>query len=727
VADPLSLSPEDFCPYVGLQPFTVRDQAYFFGREKEQRVISANLFAAPLTILYGPSAVGKSSVLQAGVASHLASEPRTAVVYFASWQGDDYLPRLKAECRRAISAALTGELAVDDSLPLDEWIVGAVAQFRGALLLMLDQFEEYLLYHREEDEHALDAALARVVNRQDVSAHVLIGLRDDSLSKLNRFSRRIPNLLGNTLQLRRLSPEAARRAITGPIERYTADHPGGRRTIIDEPLVNRIIADVQIENVVASVSGGIGGVHASEDRGRIETAFLQLVLTELWRAASARPGERRLNAETLDALGGAKAIVRSHVDRELQKLGEVGREIAAKLFLHLVTPSGAKYALRTEDLVELAGRPRDQVTSVLTSLSSARLLRRLDPPERYEIFHDAFAVALLEWRKGYLQAQLQQEALRVAEARRREEFKELARRRRWQALIAFVILLLSGFTVYLVHERRDKAELAANLEIAETSAAKSAAAKEAALIAKKQAEAEKRAGEDTIAAKELALQAERARLGGDTAKATLLRAQQADKQLSANLAKKQADQYSQQSTAKLDEATQKQLRLDDLVKDAGAKGYSVSTLGNAAAQAAPTPGPPDTGAPAAEPPTAVEPSTAESGPPAPGNTPVGGDFRDPYRKAIAAKDQKRWKDAQAFLETALARNPRDTGEVINISGFGNVEPYLPHFYLGSVLHSQDKCADALKQFDLSEQDDAIKKTRLYKSLQQQRSACENKK
>jgi hypothetical protein len=76
----------DFCPYVGLQPFRVRDREYFFGREREQRVISANLFASPLTVLYGPSAVGKSSVLQAGVVPHLQREPRTAVAYFATWQ-----------------------------------------------------------------------------------------------------------------------------------------------------------------------------------------------------------------------------------------------------------------------------------------------------------------------------------------------------------------------------------------------------------------------------------------------------------------------------------------------------------------------------------------------------------------------------------------------------------------------------------------------------------------
>ena len=42
-----------FCPYVGLQPYNPQDSDYFFGRERQQAVVTSNLFAAPLTVLYG--------------------------------------------------------------------------------------------------------------------------------------------------------------------------------------------------------------------------------------------------------------------------------------------------------------------------------------------------------------------------------------------------------------------------------------------------------------------------------------------------------------------------------------------------------------------------------------------------------------------------------------------------------------------------------------------------
>ena len=48
-------------PYVGLQPYGETDRDFFFGREDETRIILSNLYAGPLTVLYGASGVGKSS------------------------------------------------------------------------------------------------------------------------------------------------------------------------------------------------------------------------------------------------------------------------------------------------------------------------------------------------------------------------------------------------------------------------------------------------------------------------------------------------------------------------------------------------------------------------------------------------------------------------------------------------------------------------------------------
>src|SRR5512147_463773 len=75
-----------YSPYQGLIPYTEQDSNFFFGREKETRLVIANLFASPLTLLYGPSGVGKSSVLRAGAASELARRDQLDVVVKSDWK-----------------------------------------------------------------------------------------------------------------------------------------------------------------------------------------------------------------------------------------------------------------------------------------------------------------------------------------------------------------------------------------------------------------------------------------------------------------------------------------------------------------------------------------------------------------------------------------------------------------------------------------------------------------
>jgi ABC-type transport system involved in cytochrome bd biosynthesis fused ATPase/permease subunit len=75
-------------PYRGLAAFedSELDALYFFGRERDSEIVVANLIAQRLTVLYGPSGVGKSSLLLASVARALRALPEEPlVVVFSSW------------------------------------------------------------------------------------------------------------------------------------------------------------------------------------------------------------------------------------------------------------------------------------------------------------------------------------------------------------------------------------------------------------------------------------------------------------------------------------------------------------------------------------------------------------------------------------------------------------------------------------------------------------------
>jgi len=96
-------------PYVGLRPYCEADREYFAGRESDIRIIGANLAVSRLTVFYGPSGVGKTSLLQAGVVPAMAAK-RYVIVYFNAWQGPNFVKALRDQSLARIRAGLGKDL-----------------------------------------------------------------------------------------------------------------------------------------------------------------------------------------------------------------------------------------------------------------------------------------------------------------------------------------------------------------------------------------------------------------------------------------------------------------------------------------------------------------------------------------------------------------------------------------------------------------------------------------
>lgn len=470
--------PNAFCPYVGLQPYTEADRLYFFGRDRDQRIIVSNLYAAPLTVLYGASGAGKSSVLLAGVVPRLRATPRTAVVVFREWQGISFLDRLKAQCIDAVAVAQQKPLTVDLKLPFDDLLRVAAEAFGGSILILFDQFEEYFLYHPEsETNNMFDSEFARAINRDEVDASFLIALREDGLSKLDRFRARIPNLLGNMLRLQHMDAAAAEEAIRKPLEVYNVHSSVSAAPIsIEDRLVQTILTQVRTGQVLLSQSAGVGKAQSRNETVQIEAPFLQLVMTRLWDEEM-KENSRVLRLSTLERLGGAQDIVRTHLDGVMAKMDLTEREVCSRFFDRLVTPSGSKIACSVEDLTKWSGNLATQVPVVLKTLSDNRILRNVAVPDdqqaapRSEIFHDVLAPAILDWRQRY---QDQQEKIRIQkeeQERHQEERAEVERQREialerawwWRFMmyvVALVAVAITGFAVltYQAKQRAQEAE-----------------------------------------------------------------------------------------------------------------------------------------------------------------------------------------------------------------------------------------------------------------------------
>jgi Novel STAND NTPase 1 len=395
-------------PYKGLDYYGEQDAPFFFGRDVDCDLVVANLLAGRLTLLYGQSGVGKSSLLHAGVVPRLRETPDLAVVIFRSWSHDPVAGLTAAICAAIGLEPSTGESTLADT-------IAACTQRLGRdLVIILDQFEEYFVYHSQEDgEGTFAVEFPQAVNRRELPVSFLVSLREDALARLDRFKGRIPNLFGNYLRVDRLDRKAGRDAIVRPLDEYRGRVAESARVEIEPHLIEAVLDQVQVGRVELGQAGAGVIEGASARESRIEAPYLQLVLTRLW-AEESTAGSHVLRLETLDRLGGAERIVPAHLDSAMAKLPRPERDLSARLFRFLVTPSGTKIAHRASDLAAYVDVPADKVGPLLDRLAGqqARILRGTDDG-RYEIYHDVLAAAILDWRARYLQA------TRAAKRRRR--------------------------------------------------------------------------------------------------------------------------------------------------------------------------------------------------------------------------------------------------------------------------------------------------------------------
>jgi hypothetical protein len=509
-------APERTGPFKGLDPYSEQDADIFFSRDEEKDLILGNLMAARLLLLYGPSGVGKSSIVRAGILHEVhkivasnrdaTGVPELAIAVVDTWR-DDPVGALKTAVAAAVRTAMA-DVSVSppaSELSLCEYLAQAAERVGGELFIVLDQFEEYFAYHaHHQGDGSFYREFPRAVNDLSLPVHFLVSLREDGLADLDLFKQSIPNLFVNRYRLNYLTAVAASAAIAGAVARFNELTPAAK-VEIGKGLVARVVADVKIGRVEFAETGQAG---REESGGRIATPYLQLVMQRLWDEEMKRES-RVLRLETLQdppeqGLGGVERIVRAHLDEKLSILSPEQQEVAAQILRFLVTRSGTKYAYSIQDLAdrEQTGLPADRIAEVVEKLSKgdARIFDNIGPPphhraepeparsnasgagveDRYQIYHDVLAPAALDWRRRYVERQEQEKVHRDEIVRR--DRSRLAMLRWGLVAMSVALILLLGVTMLAVTQRQRAAMALMRAQEARASALSEQASAQNALL-----------------------------------------------------------------------------------------------------------------------------------------------------------------------------------------------------------------------------------------------------
>lgn len=361
-------------PYRFLDYFDVRDDAFFFGREKDVTNVAEMIKNNRLSVLFGRSGIGKTSLLRAGIMARFFKEAEDAEDVGSTW-----LP-IYARClddpEASIKEAVLSEL---EDLGFDGAKVPGGAELQGfmatahelvgrKMVILLDQFEEYFAHLGPRVQEDFLDEMTRCVETLD-PIHWIISVREDYVGELYELQSKLPAIMHQMYRLRRLTREEADDAINKPAQNYDLQ--------VERSLTNRLLDDLYREGV--------------------EPAQLQIVCDRLYQAKPR--GARTITLSIYERLGGAQKILSEFLETSLSQLSAGERRVAREILKHMVASSEVRITRPLERIAAETGQDREEVEGVLARLIDFRLIRSVgkERHRQYELVHEYIAEEIEGW------------------------------------------------------------------------------------------------------------------------------------------------------------------------------------------------------------------------------------------------------------------------------------------------------------------------------------------
>jgi eukaryotic-like serine/threonine-protein kinase len=360
--DPVGVATGTDGPFRGLAPFDERHAALFFGRETDIDALAERLRESPTIAIVGPSGIGKSSFLHAGLATRLRARGDWTVISVRPGARPfvALAHRILTALGDPVTSAATEELAhaLFATPSLIAVRLGTIAEACGGrVLLAIDQLEEVFTqdYPQRETERFLE--LLTVFDDAIDPVRVVYTVRDD-------FVGRLP-AVRDLFVLHGLDSAALRRTIVEPVTRlgYAFDPP----EIVDE-----MLADVGSRTVALPL--------------------IQFACRALWERRDV--GRRLLLGGAYRDQGGVAGALARHADGVVAALTAEEQILTRQILCLLV---GSTRSRRIVERERLLGGLGTQAEAVLDRLLAARLLVQHRPAGAttvsVELAHEALLVA----------------------------------------------------------------------------------------------------------------------------------------------------------------------------------------------------------------------------------------------------------------------------------------------------------------------------------------------
>ncbi len=435
-------------PWPGLSAFTEENAYFFHGREREADELFRLIKRETLTVLFGLSGLGKTSLLQAGIFHKLRREDFLPVYVRLSYVegAPDLVTQVKETVREACSRADISAPPIRAGETLWANFHRTANEFKTqegrtiTPVMIFDQFEEMFTLGSGSDEcrSCITELLAQlsdlIENRppKDIEklmddegeetfsftkSHykVVFTLREDFLANLESLCNQLPSISHNRFRLQKMNGQQA----------FEVVKAGGS-------LVDTDVA----EKIVKIVAGRDADARVPLTALEIEPTLLSVFCRELNNKRIAN-GDARITTQLLS--GSKEVILTGFYERALTGFGEKMRYFIED---RLLTGFGYRNSVDLGDALTLPGVSRDGITTLI----NRRLLRIEDSGRspRVELTHDVLTDVIKksrDERKTREEARAAEERARLAAEEIRAKDEELHRAKRRNFFLTGVTIL----------------------------------------------------------------------------------------------------------------------------------------------------------------------------------------------------------------------------------------------------------------------------------------------
>lgn len=282
-----------------LQPFVSVDFPLFKGRKREVEEVHALLRRRPLLLLYGAPRVGKTSLLQCGLANRIAKDAEEMVVI--KREEGDLLNTVKNLLKERLAQYLPDETHdTDDPVALAQSLCQASEKRHFLVFDQLEQLFSATVY--DEERTALFRFIRELVNTENPLFRVIMVLREGFLAPLADHEEELPALLDNRFRLLPIKEGSMMDATVNLLD------------------VLKTQDKISVDDSRA-VSEKVCRQLADED-GNVPAHCLQIYLHQLHQASCSETadGPVPLNTELIDRMGPAEDVISTFYQERLAGL-----------------------------------------------------------------------------------------------------------------------------------------------------------------------------------------------------------------------------------------------------------------------------------------------------------------------------------------------------------------------------------------------------------------------